>query len=113
MGTRWSDPCRLRLFLPGYVRTPYLHRPHEEVVAGVSPVLRWVLKTRYVRFLRCHHYLHHRYGDCNFNLLLGGDIVLGRSRRPTTQDWDEMCRLGLVANDGRTWVDSTLIHRGS
>jgi hypothetical protein len=92
---------------------PYLHRPHEEVVAGVSPVFRWVLKTRYVRFLRCHHYLHHRYGDCNFNLLLGGDVLLGRSRRPTAQDWDEMYRLGLVVHDGRTRVNSTLIRRGS
>lgn len=92
---------------------PYLHRPHEEVVAGVSPVLRWVLKTRYVRFLRCHHYLHHRYGDCNFNLLLGGDVLLGRSRRATAQDWDEMYRLGLVVHDGGTRMNSTLIRRGS
>jgi hypothetical protein len=92
---------------------PYLHRPHEEGTTSVSPVLRWILKTGYVRFLRCHHYLHHRYGDCNFNLLLGGDIVLGRYRRPTAQDWDEMGRLGLVVNGGNTRMASTFISRGS
>jgi hypothetical protein len=87
---------------------PYLHRPHDAVV-GASPVLRWMLTTGYIRFLRQHHYLHHRYLDCNFNLLLGGDIVLGRYRMPTVQDWDEMCRLGLVVDDGRRRVRSTLI----
>jgi len=93
---------------------PYLHRPHGEVLTGVSPVLRWVLETGYVRFLRCHHYLHHRYIDCNFNLLLGGDVVLGRSRLPTTQDCEEMRRLGLmVMDDGGTRMPSIFIHRGS
>ena len=89
---------------------PYLHRPHD-AVAGASPVLRWMLKTGYIRFLRQHHYLHHRYADCNFNLLLGGDVVLGRYRVPTAQDWDEMCRLGLVGDDGRRRERSTLIRR--
>ena len=93
---------------------PHLHRPHEEETTCVSPVLRWILKTGYVRLLRRHHYLHHRYIDCNFNLLLGGDIVLGRHRPPTVQDWDEMCQLGLVVDDGSMqMVSSTLIRRGS
>ena len=92
---------------------PYLHRSQREEAAGVSPVLRWVLKTGYVRFLRCHHYLHHRYADCNFNLLLGGDVVFGRYRLPTAQDWDEMRRLGLVVDGGRMRMASTLIRRGS
>jgi sterol desaturase/sphingolipid hydroxylase (fatty acid hydroxylase superfamily) len=92
---------------------PFLHRPHQEAMVGASPVLRWVLKTGYVQFLRRHHYLHHRYTDCNFNLLLGGDVVLGRYRPPTVQDWDEMRRLGLVGDDGRRRMSSTLIRRGS
>ncbi len=86
---------------------PYLHRPHD-AVAGASPVLRWML---YIQSLRQHHYLHHRYSDCNFNLLLGWDGVLGRYRVPTTRDWDEMCRLGLVVDDGRRRARSTLILR--
>lgn len=92
---------------------PHLHRPHEEDVAGVSAVRRWILKTGYVRFLRRHHFLHHRYTDCNFNLLLGGDVVLGRYRSPTVQDWDEMHRLGLIVGDGKRRMSSPLIRRGS
>jgi hypothetical protein len=88
---------------------PYLHRPHDEV-AGASPFLRWMLKTGYIRFLRQHHYLHHRYSDCNFNLLLGGDFVLGRYRVPTAQDWDEMCRLGLAIDGSRRRVHSQRSH---
>lgn len=92
---------------------PYLHRPEGEELSGLSPVLRWVLKTGYVRFLRRHHYLHHRYVDCNFNLLLGGDLVLGRYRLPTTEDWDEMDRIGLAVDDGRRRTSSILIRPGS
>lgn len=77
---------------------PYLHTPHDKV-AGASPILRWILETGYVQCLRRHHYLHHRYPDCNFNLLLGGDFILGRYRAPTAQDWEEMRRLGLVVNE--------------
>lgn len=92
---------------------PYLHRPHREAVVGGAPLLRWVLKTRYVQFLRRHHYLHHRYGNCNFNLLLGGDVVLGRVRLPTAEDWDEMCRLSLVSDGGRTWTCARIIRHDS
>ncbi len=76
---------------------------------GHRLLLRWMLKAGYIRFLRQHHYPHHRYSDCNFNLLLGGDVVLGRYRVPTAQDWDEMCRLGLVVDDGRRRARCTLI----
>ncbi|HMS85826.1 MAG TPA: hypothetical protein PKD12_19450 [Nitrospira sp.] len=92
---------------------PCLHRPHGDEIARGSPMLRWVLKTRYMRFLRCHHYLHHRYVDCNFNLLPGGDVVLGHFRLPTAEDWNEMRRLGLVVDDGRTRTCATLIHHDS
>lgn len=86
---------------------PYLHRPYD-AVAEASPVLRWMLKTGYIRFLRQQHY---RYPDCNFNLLLGGDVVLDRYRVLIAQDWDEMCRLGFVVGDGRRWACSTFIRR--
>lgn len=90
---------------------PYLHKPHGDV-AGASPLLRSILETGYVRFLRRHHYLHHRYPDCNFNLLLGGDLLLGRHRAPTVQDWDEMHRLGLVVDGSGKRGHATLIHGG-
>jgi hypothetical protein len=89
---------------------PYLHRPLDEASTDAPPLLRWVLKTGYVKFLRRYHYLHHHYPDCNFNLLLGGDFLLGRYRAPTAQDWDQMCRLGLAVEDGRGQTHSPLFH---
>ncbi|MDH5741674.1 MAG: hypothetical protein OEY77_15235 [Nitrospira sp.] len=88
---------------------PYLHRPYDKV-ADAPPILRRILETGYVQFLRRHHYLHHQYPDCNFNLVLGGDVVLGRYRVPTAQDRDEMCRLGLVVDESRRQARSTPIH---
>lgn len=89
---------------------PYLHRPHEEAVREGPPLVRWVLQTSYVKLLRRYHYLHHRHPDCNFNLLLGGDFLLGRYRVPTTQDWDEMRRLGLVMDDSKQPRHATSVH---
>ncbi len=74
---------------------PYLHQPHCEMPVDGSLLLRWILQTDYVKYLRRYHYLHHHYPDCNFNLLLGGDFVLGRYRSPTARDRVKMRRLGL------------------
>ncbi len=80
---------------------PSLHLPYDDIVRGPF-LLRWMLQTGYVKFLRRYHYLHHRYPDCNFNLLLGADFVLGRYRAPSAQDLHEMVRLGLMADDRRS-----------
>ena len=60
-----------------------------------SPVMHKILQTRSFRYLARHHWLHHHYEDSNYNLLLGGDIILGYHRKPRLQDLEKMARTGL------------------
>jgi hypothetical protein len=48
-----------------------------------------------VRFVWCYHWLHHRYCERNFNLLLGGDWLRRVSKRASPMDYTEMRRVGL------------------
>jgi hypothetical protein len=73
----------------------YLHLPHRVAVRAAPWPLALLLSTRYFRAVARHHYLHHRYGNCNYNLLLGGDFLLGTSRRASPQDLRAMLALGL------------------
>lgn len=80
---------------------PYLHRPYDEVLSGAPPIVRWIARTSYFRRLARHHWLHHRYTHCNYNLLLGGDHVLGVHRRATIEDVQRMQKIGLWVEGGR------------
>ena len=75
---------------------PYLHMPRETALAEASGPMRAFLRSRYFRALAAHHWLHHRYEDCNFNLLLGGDMLCGVQRWPSAEDRAEMRRIGLA-----------------
>jgi hypothetical protein len=75
---------------------PYLHMTKEEAMRAASPSMRWLLGTRYVQFISRHHYLHHRYIHCNYNLLWLGDFVLGHHRRASQQDLDLMKEIGMI-----------------
>jgi hypothetical protein len=74
---------------------PFVHRTYGEALAAAPRLVALFLKTRYVRAVIRHHYLHHRYVNCNFNLLLGGDLLLGVHRRPSAEDLAEIAELGL------------------
>ena len=74
---------------------PYTHMSHERALREAPAMLRPLLATRYFRFIARHHWLHHRYLDCNFNLLPGGDFLLGVHRRPSARDLAEMAAVGL------------------
>jgi hypothetical protein len=74
---------------------PLLHRAHEDAVSGATPLEAWILKTAYMKAVVRGHYLHHRYINCNYNLLLGGDFLLGVHRKSSTKDLEEMARIGL------------------
>jgi hypothetical protein len=69
---------------------PYLHMRYDSVIERGPFVVRVLARTAYFRYLARHHWLHHRYTNCNYNLLLGGDRVLGVHRSATKQDIDEM-----------------------
>ncbi|WP_437311273.1 hypothetical protein [Sorangium sp. So ce388] len=82
--------------LSSLVLHPYLHLPRAEAMARASRPTRWLIETRYVRFISRHHYLHHRYVHCNYNLLWLGDLLLGRHRLPSDQDLAEMRGQGMI-----------------
>lgn len=73
---------------------PFLHCHPEEVATKVPVLVAFLMRTRYYRALVRHHFLHHKYPNCNFNLLLGGDYLLGTHRWPTGLDVIEMEELG-------------------
>jgi len=78
-----------------YFIHPYLHLPHERAVREAPFLTAWLLKRWYFRAMARNHYMHHRYIASNFNLVLGGDLLRGRYRRPSSKDLSEMQRLGL------------------
>lgn len=73
----------------------HIHSPYDVAICESSLPTRWLLKTRYGRAMIRHHWMHHRYADSNFNLLLGGDWILGTGRRPTDNDIRHMSEQGI------------------
>jgi hypothetical protein len=67
----------------------HIHRPYGQGKDG-GAVVEWLLASRYGRMMIRHHWLHHRYNDVNFNLLLGGDWILGVGRLPSNEDLSRM-----------------------
>lgn len=97
-------PVALYQWLAHYVH-PYLHMDYHKALQSASPWMRPFLRTRYFRFLAQHHFLHHKYVHCNYNLLLGGDWVWRQQRFPSPEDHREMRALGLYVDDSelRVW----------
>lgn len=81
-------------FFSNYLH-PYLHMPHDAAVAKAPWLISWLLRTRYGRAMARNHFMHHRYMNCNFNLMLGGDVLRGVSRQPSDKDVAELQRIGL------------------
>lgn len=76
---------------------PYLHLPHERAVRESPRLVSWLLETSYFRAVARHHFLHHVYQRSNFNLLLGGDWLLGTHRRASPADRDAMKAVDIPA----------------
>jgi hypothetical protein len=79
---------------------PHLHRNHREVMDDPRAWPRFMARTRYFRHLAQHHWLHHNYPNCNYNLLLGGDWLLGVHRRADADDLVAMQSIGLWVRSG-------------
>jgi hypothetical protein len=79
---------------------PHLHRNHREVMDDPRAWPRFMARTRYFRHLAQHHWLHHTYPNCNYNLLLGGDWLLGVHRRADADDLVAMQSIGLWVRSG-------------
>lgn len=75
---------------------PLLHLPHDKARAAAPVLLKPLVATRCFRYIARHHWLHHRHLDVNFNLLPGGDVLLGCHRAPTSTELEEMAAIGLL-----------------
>jgi len=74
---------------------PHLHKPYVRALEEAPAWAALILRTRYGRAMMRNHFLHHRYEDCCYNLLLGADYVRGVYRSPTAEDVAEMERIGI------------------
>ena len=74
---------------------PYLHMSYDEIATTAPTWFRAFARTCYFRRLAQHHWLHHHYGDCNFNLLQGGDLLLRVHRTASEKDLRDMRAIGL------------------
>ena len=116
----WLDPAFAAGFVVAlavspalnYFVHPYLHMPRAEALRSAPMPLKWFIATAYFEKLVQHHFVHHRYVACNYNLLMGGDRirewlrrVLGGAdadprksivRSPTPAGLAEMKRIGLI-----------------
>lgn len=92
-------PVALMLTLPGlfsYVVHPWIHLPFAEGQRRASPLMAAFLRTPYMKAVYRHHFLHHRHGATgNYNLVLGGDALRGRSRKADAEDLRVMREIGL------------------
>jgi hypothetical protein len=75
---------------------PYLHMTQAMVDSVAPRYIRWILSTRYGKWVRKAHFVHHRNETVNFNLLPGGDLLFRTYRSPTEDDLQEMQRIGLL-----------------
>lgn len=85
-----------QMILSYFVHT-WLHKSQAEVITKAPTWIRYLVRSRYGRFIVCHHYLHHHYPTYNFNLLWGGDWLLGVHLKPTQKDLIEINRLCLLS----------------
>jgi hypothetical protein len=77
---------------------PMLHVMHEVALHQTNWLGRLLLRSRFMRKTLRDHWMHHTYVNCNYNLLIGGDYLLGVHRDPTTRDLQEMQRVGIPMN---------------
>src|SRR6185436_8407963 len=61
---------------------PYLHKRRDEVMKTSSPLVCFLLRTRYAEWISRSHWIHHKGGGGNFNLVPGADFLFGDYRKP-------------------------------
>lgn len=82
---------------------PYMHMSRTEVLQTAPRFIRWILTSRYGEWVSRHHWIHHKGGGGNYNLLhlgIGGDSLMGELKNPTLEQIIEMRKLDLI---GASW----------
>ncbi len=75
----------------------YLHPLLHDAYASKSTnsiILKIIVNSNFFKFIQLYHFIHHQYAMCNFNLMPGGDYVLGIARKfKNSQDIGTGCYL--------------------
>lgn len=79
---------------------PLLHLPYEVALRTAQPFIKPFVETGYFKYVARHHWLHHRHPESNFNLMLGGDLILRCHRSPTPAEIAEMSEIQLCMKRG-------------
>ncbi len=82
--------CLITAYIPVWMSKyihPLLHAPEETYKH--STFIQWFMKTKYMEKVLLNHFLHHHDGSKNFNLLLGGDQLIGLYRRGSDEELTE------------------------
>ncbi|HTT99182.1 MAG TPA: hypothetical protein VMF58_14120 [Rhizomicrobium sp.] len=61
---------------------PYLHKTRGEIARTAGVCMRFVARTRYAEYISRAHWIHHKGGGGNYNLVPGGDLLFGDFRKP-------------------------------
>jgi hypothetical protein len=61
---------------------PCLHKSRQEAMARSGPLMRLLLGTRYAEWISRSHWIHHKGGGGNYNLVPGADVLFGDFRKP-------------------------------
>lgn len=77
---------------------PWMHVSYEVALREAPWAVAMLLRTRYFRAMYRNHFMHHKYGTCDYNFMLGGDYLLLAHRSPNDEDLREMAQVGLPTN---------------
>jgi hypothetical protein len=61
---------------------PCLHKRRDEIIETSGPLVSALLGTRYAEWISRSHWIHHKGGGGNFNLVPGADLIFGDIRKP-------------------------------
>jgi hypothetical protein len=62
---------------------PFLHKSRHRAFDEAGPFTGWLLRTRYAEWISKAHWIHHKGGGGNFNLVPGADVLFSDFRKPT------------------------------
>jgi hypothetical protein len=75
---------------------PLLHLAHNDAMESTHPIIKPFVKTKYFKYIVRYHWLHHKYPQYNFNLMLGGDWLMGVYKKASFEDLKEMKSIGII-----------------
>lgn len=75
------SPLTVQILSPVYLHT-VIHLKRAKLMTESPAFVRWLACTRIVEAIVRSHFMHHKGGGRNFNLLPGGDFLLGQYQRP-------------------------------